>query len=269
MEIPRNKPDEVWAAEWVALHTDFALEGVVDGRFKAEFKATMIEIAGDRLYDYRGVERLLAFIQEGSCAPMERFPPDHIGYGNLKAEIAHQTDLIQGAASRWSDLDPMSLKLFPAWELETPDREDWLQRWRQAGGLLTINGKCFGKLEELPREFDDPNKRAAMEIRFVALKLDPVWARLGNSALFVDGLNVDPPPFVRDVGFRVRWRQIDHVEAVVLGLRRFDGSLLAGPSTVGHQRHHWLKREIKEILAEGLRRADEAYALCHNPGAEP
>lgn len=55
-EIPRNKPKEiVWDREWVAMHTEFVIPGVEDAGFLAEFKLMMIEVAGERLYDYRAV----------------------------------------------------------------------------------------------------------------------------------------------------------------------------------------------------------------------
>jgi len=96
---------------------------------------------------------------------------------------------------------------FPAWELvRIYDRREprgvvhaedsWPRRWVRAGGSL-IGGE-----------------------RMIATKDDEIWARLGSSALFDDGLDNPYPPFAFQSGFG--WRAVPREEAVALGVIQED-----------------------------------------------
>ncbi len=106
-----------------------------------------------------------------------------------------QLRLMTGKAQRATGLDPLALERYPAWELiRTEDRRiprDWPRRWTQAGGRL----------------FDG---------RMIALKQDPVWAAIGDPALFPDALGVDHPPFAFASG--MGWQQIDEDDCYDLGV---------------------------------------------------
>ena len=101
---------------------------------------------------------------------------------------------------------------------------DWAERWEEAGGEFIGD-------------------------RMVALKTDPVWAKLGSSALFPDGLDNPWPPFAFNSGMDVR--DVDRAEAEELGLLEpsttllprkvdFNADLAAAPAL----REKWLQDAI-------------------------
>lgn len=67
-------PDGMWEAEWVAMHTNFRFPEVTDAGFLVAFKKVMIEVAGNRLYDYRAAEQVDELLDSMglSCPDMER-----------------------------------------------------------------------------------------------------------------------------------------------------------------------------------------------------
>lgn len=103
--IPRDKPKELWDVEWVAMHTDFHFPEVTDAGFLAEFKKLMIEVAGDRLYDYQAAEQVEACLILGrhSCPTMEK-EAEVEGFTRckkIKDFIVLQVDVLCDAAEKW------------------------------------------------------------------------------------------------------------------------------------------------------------------------
>ena len=111
-----------------------------------------------------------------------------------------QMQLMRGVAQKTRGMDGTRVKLFPAWELVryAPRRNerDWPARFRAVGYDLPVDGEG--------RE------------RLVAVKGSPVWAALGNSALFDDALDVDHPPFAFESG--MGWLEVHWDEAEKIGL---------------------------------------------------
>lgn len=106
-----------------------------------------------------------------------------------------QLRLMTGRAQRASGMRTMALLRYPAWELvRTEGRaapRAWERRWVEAGGNL-YNG------------------------RMIAFKADPVWQKIGSSALFDDALDVDHPPFAFNSG--MGWDQVKEDECRELGV---------------------------------------------------
>lgn len=93
--------------------------------------------------------------------------------------LSTQIALLEGRAQKLAGLEPQALKLRPAYELVRAGSprvpRDWFRRWRRAGGKVRQDAKGRPRL--------------------VALKTDPIWAKLGNPDLFPDALVTDHPPF--------------------------------------------------------------------------
>lgn len=119
----------------------------------------------------------------------------------LNLIIDTQKTLLANWAYREKAMDPASRDMFPAFELiraiQTREPRDWPSRWVLAGGPMVV----------------DPKTGAP---RLVALIDDPIWAKLGDSELFDDALDVDVPPFAFNSGRR--WRLVPREECESLGL---------------------------------------------------
>ncbi len=160
-------------------------------------------------------------------------------------QVRTLTETAQGLGWHAQGLQADVLDAYPAQELTrfvTPRTRsrDWPARWAKAGG------RFFGR-------------------RMVALKTDPIWARLGDPALFPDALGNPYPPFAFNSGMDVQ--DVDRAEAEALGL--IDratvpqgASLLAsvgGDEANGPQvTQTWLRDAIQ---AGGLGRFDAAGVL--------
>lgn len=108
-----------------------------------------------------------------------------------------QQKLMRGASQKARGTDGSRLRQFPAWELVRlfPRRvprgsadsgsQGWAARFIEAGAQLHDG-------------------------RMIALKTDPVWAALGDSAIFSDALDTDHPPFAFNSG--MGWREIHHTD---------------------------------------------------------
>lgn len=91
---------------------------------------------------------------------------------------------------------PGALFQFPAWEFvriypRLQPRNDWLERWAEAGGELYAG-------------------------RMIAEKSSPVWAAMGSRALFSDAIGTDYPPFWFNSGGG--WRQVSRGICEKLGV---------------------------------------------------
>jgi hypothetical protein len=116
-----------------------------------------------------------------------------------------QERLMRGRAQRERGHDAGRLRRWPAWELvrvqsrRVPrgegDTKSWDRRWFESGYEPVMwQGRA----------------------RLMALKTSGVWARLGDSGIFDDALDVDVPPFAFRSG--MGWREVDRAEAVAAGL---------------------------------------------------
>ncbi len=113
----------------------------------------------------------------------------------LNLIIDTQRMLYQSAAQNARAKEPISLRLFPCWELRSgyarAPRADWQARWVKIGGTL-------------------------YEGRMIAPVGDPIWARLGNGQTFDDALDTETPPFA--FGSTRRWRGVGRDECIRLGV---------------------------------------------------
>lgn len=142
--------------------------------------------------------------------------------------------------------DPLSRWQYPAFELvriydreeprgEMPGSLGWLERFVRAGGRL----------------FDG---------RMIARKDDPVWASLGDSNLFEDGLDSPFPPFAFNSG--MGWREVPREEAIELGLitgdeapsesdaRFFDEEMAEDAAQFNPQQFEDLRRSLRARIRE-------------------
>lgn len=122
----------------------------------------------------------------------EPHPDDAGGLKDLSSDrrldliLETNRELARGLTQRELGRTEGALVQFPFWELvrvaprKVPRGSvnsgsiGWEARWLKAGGQLTEIGG---------------------QLRMIALKTDPIWAKLGDKALFEDALNVDHPPF--------------------------------------------------------------------------
>jgi hypothetical protein len=140
---------------------------------------------------------------------------------------------------------------FPAQELfraNSPQggaeaERDWAARWARVGGTF------YGR-------------------RMIALKTDPVWARLGDPAEFPDALGNDFAPFAFNSGMRTR--DIDRDEAESLGLLEPSTVLTPDPidltadlAAAPAMREEWLRAAITD---SGLGTFDSNGVLRFNEG---
>ncbi|MES2706399.1 MAG: hypothetical protein V4726_07330 [Verrucomicrobiota bacterium] len=113
----------------------------------------------------------------------------------LNLIIDTQRMLYQSAAQNARAKEPISLRLFPCWELRSgyarAPRADWQARWVKIGGTL-------------------------YEGRMIAPVGDPIWSRLGNGQTFDDALDTETPPFA--FGSTRRWRGVSRDECLRLGV---------------------------------------------------
>ena len=154
----------------------------------------------------------------------------------LRTQIALQ----RNAALKARGMEAQRARMFPAWELIRVESRrvprgsskeagiGWQRRWLTCGGPVLPSG------------------------RLVALKGDPVWAKLGNSTIFEDAMDVDIPPFAFQSG--MGWREVARDEAKALGLvaKTQDGK--TQDTSGGYVR----MQEMTDKSIEAARRAYEA-----------
>ncbi len=168
----------------------------------------------------------------------------------LNLALETQVDMARGAG--WFEQGQQAgvLDEWPAQELYraaipkggVKAERDWPARWQKVGGEFVGN-------------------------RMVALKTDPVWKKLGDPALFTDGLGNPYPPFAFSSGMDVR--DIARDEAESLGLLDANTELLPQPADLNADlaaspatREQWLR---DAITGSGLGRFDAKGVLHFNP----
>lgn len=256
--IPRDKPQAItWDTEWVAMHTDFQFPEVTDVSFLAEFKKVMIEVAGNRMYDYRAAEQVEGcLVTSGiACPEMEKAAAAEgfTRYAKIKDYIRLQMDVLHGAAHKWQGHDAMQMEMWPAWMLQwtgVGGETDWRERWEKVGG------KVFKPLIE----GRDPDHG---ETGVIALKTDPVWERLGDPTIFPDALGIDHPPFYD--GSWLTWSPVEKIEVIAIGLIAPDRSVETTKALV--KLHIENKKAYADILDRSIRESAEEYERRNSPEA--
>ena len=92
------------------MHMNFHFPEVTDAYFLSVFKKVMIEVAGNRLYDYRAAEQVEEALIAGghSCPCMEKeaAAEGFTRYSKIKDFIRLQMDIVQSAAEKPLDYNP-------------------------------------------------------------------------------------------------------------------------------------------------------------------
>ena len=163
-----------------------------------------------------------------------------------RIDLQIETNVATARGAGWHEQGQQAdvLDEFPAQELyraTTPEggakaERDWQERWIKAGG-----------------KFYDG--------RMIDRKDAPVWRKLGDPALFPDGLGNEWPPFAFNSGMRVR--DIDRDEAEALGLIAPNEMILPRPTDLEADlaaapalRETWLREAITESGLGGFDAAD-------------
>jgi len=167
--------------------------------------------------------RLLKSLDEQGYYPLTGFalqagfvPPavkgslrDFSSAKRLNLILETQESLVYGAARKKSGLDALDIE--PAWELIRTQYSAVPRGFRKtAVGLIPVPGAswqerwttCGGTLFEGER--------------MIALKTDPIWGMIGDSATFPDALDVDYPPFAFNSGYS--WVGMSREECDELGI---------------------------------------------------
>jgi hypothetical protein len=123
-----------------------------------------------------------------------------------------QARMMFGAGQKASGQTPQRAWRQPAWELVRVASRKVPRGYRsgRGGSLVAVAG------EDWPSRFVKAGGQLRDGGRMVARKDDPVWAALGSSELFDDGLDVDYPPFAFNSG--MGWRGVARRDAVALGV---------------------------------------------------
>jgi hypothetical protein len=112
---PRDQPEGMWNTEWVAMHTGFYFPEITDADFLAAFKKVMIEVAGNRLYDYRAAEQLEDYLVSGGHSrpnmAKEAAAEGFSRCSKIKDFIRLQMDVLHGAVDKWAGHDPAHLEM--------------------------------------------------------------------------------------------------------------------------------------------------------------
>jgi hypothetical protein len=154
----------------------------------------------------------------------------------LDVKLKTDVQMMQGFGYDQQGQDQAILDQWPAQELyravETRVKRDWIERWQRAA-----------------RAAGDSSALAGLKVgRMVARKDSPIWAMLGSSALFKDGLDNPYPPFAFGSGMDVK--DVDRDDAVALGTITIEAKVLP--------RKRELNEELKvapDVRSERLRQA--------------
>jgi hypothetical protein len=297
IEIPRNKPERMLDAEWVAMHLEFREPNVSNAEYLAELKAILIESAGGRLPLPDARIRLRDYLRASGYTPSKGFPDDAPGKWipvasgsiddlispeRLDWTLKHQMEVLYGARDKYAGNDPHRLDSFPGWMLMKragANADDLRDRWKRAGGAFyqpLLGGRC-------------PDTE---ETGMIALKNDPVWARLGSSSLFSDAVDIDHPPFYLNSGLCCK--EVDRWELEEMGILSTEARMSKDNSLDPAIRHAFerstgiglipenrerilevirlrrmtRKAERYKLAEEAVQKASEAYAKSNNSEAE-
>lgn len=171
MDIPRNKPKEiVWDREWVAMHMEFTIPGITDEGFLAELKTMMIEVAGERLYDYRAVDALIRYMETRgfTCEFSDESSGRAAVYRWLAETVKQQWEILRDATDKWR-------KSAPA--VADPNLNDpvLIQKLRARAGVVVDVGAELTAEQEATIRLVISERRAAREAH--AKQRDRDWER--------------------------------------------------------------------------------------------
>lgn len=251
MEIPRNKPEKMLDAEWVARHLEFKESTVCHVGFLAELKSTMIDLASWEIQIPDARLRLRDFLKRNGYTPQGGFQDDPNGctwpvtpesfddllsHERLDWMVNHHSCVLYGARDKFTGNEPQVLDWYPAWELtHSGDHDQELsRRWEIAGGCTY------------------PSLRDGEGERRLALKNHPVWRKLGDPKVFPDGLGIDHPPFY--AGSKLGWSPIDKTECVLIGV-------MEGSVSPDRARRYIERRLRRDALWEEALRRREPYQV--------
>jgi hypothetical protein len=171
-----------------------------------------------------------------------------------------QEQLMAGASQELRGNDPDRARIFPAWELVRISNrrvprgsvgsgtKGWPQRFVESGGVITRDGT---------------------QEKMIALKSHPVWAALGNSAIFKDALDVSHPPFAFNSG--MGWKEVYYRDLPEAFLKQQQPKQKAEP-TVAEERVEKvlppvkahtgsLDPGLKERLMAGLKASEDRFGV--------
>jgi hypothetical protein len=279
------------------MHLEFREPNVSNAEYLAELKAILIESAGGRLPLPDARIRLRDYLRASGYTPSKGFPDDAPGKWipvasgsiddlispeRLDWTLKHQMEVLYGARDKYAGNDPHRLDSFPGWMLMKragANADDLRDRWKRAGGAFyqpLLGGRC-------------PDTE---ETGMIALKNDPVWARLGSSSLFSDAVDIDHPPFYLNSGLCCK--EVDRWELEEMGILSTEARMSKDNSLDPAIRHAFerstgiglipenrerilevirlrrmtRKAERYKLAEEAVQKASEAYAKSNNSEAE-
>lgn len=183
LDLKTLRPAELRTAEWAMVdqwtrERAFYMAGVMEAETLQEMRDLVRLNVTGQAGEFELLKRWEAFLDRKGYTPApgtEGTIKDLRSLRRFNTALRVNTALLHEWAAKENDLRPGPMRAFPAWELVRLQAarmpRDWPARWVQAGGVITAGE------------------------RMIAGKLDPVWAALGDRALFPDALGVDYPPF--------------------------------------------------------------------------
>lgn len=240
--IPSSKPEGISDIEWVALHSEFDFPEVTEPAFLAAFKRLMVEVVGERLYDYRAAEQIeKLLVADNLSVPGMEAAASAEGvtrYSKIMDLMDSKIQYRQGAAKKWKGHDPEQMDIYPAWELVLVGEEnesEWRQRWLDAGGAILA-----------PLYEGRPSRLSWRGM--IAMKTDLIWQRLGE---------FDHPPFRQ--GSNVSWSTVSKIEAIAYGLMASPWSLEVTMQLI--DKHIAREKKRDERTSQAIIEREKEYEL--------
>lgn len=200
----------------------------------------------DRATQRAEIKKLLASMSYQPDAEQRGGLQDLSSDARINLQLDTNVEQMQGAGYYAQAAAPEVLDQWPAQELirvanfSSEHKRDWPQRWLDSGGQF------YGQ-------------------RMIALRDDSVWAELGNSSRWPDGLDNNFPPFAFNSGMDVRL--INRDEAMAFGLIDRDTQISIEPLDLNAElkaspdvRASWLRDTVSEAM-QGIAHFDAEGVL--------
>jgi len=169
------------------------------GKLRLELKDILMRMQYDPVKGFPGDEAL--GIPAARAGSLQDLSSDK----RINLILTTQLQLMAGKGQEQQGLSEAALDLFPAYELVRLESRrvprEWLKDWQTAAENI---------------EWEGVSKSAFADGRMIALKISPIWAAIGSSALFDDALDVSHPPFRFNSG--MGWEVRDREAALHWGL---------------------------------------------------
>lgn len=169
------------------------------GKLRLELKDILLRLQYDPEKGFPGDEEL--GIPAARAGSLQDLSSDR----RINLILETQLKLMSGKGQEQQGLSEAALDLFPAYELVRIESRrvprEWLKDWEIAADNV---------------EWQGVSKEAFKQGRMIALKISPIWAAVGSSALFDDALDVSHPPF--RFGSGMGWEVKDRATAESFGL---------------------------------------------------